>query len=400
MKISPVFNNAMVVDDDDMIRKMMLRQLNILGINNVWVYGDGYEALSHLKGEKEKPELILCDLKMPTMDGVQFLRHIVDLKFTGAIILVSGEDSRVLSTVITLAKTHQLNVLGALEKPFSIDELEDTISLFKGSENISNTTPVVIDAKMLKTALLDGKIVPYFQPKVDLTSQKIVGVESLARWIHSDLSIISPELFIPVAEDHGLINMLTIEILKTAIKQAGLWYKKGYDLKVAINFSVKNLHDLSLPDFLLQQVNEARINPDRIIIEVTESRLMDDIHSTLEVLTRFRLHGFGLSIDDFGTGYSSMEQLKMIPFDELKIDRSFVKGATNDKTALAILESSISLGKMLGMNIIAEGVETYDDWELVVSRGCDQAQGYYIAKPMSAEDFDKWLTDWELPGLG
>jgi len=161
---------------------------------------------------------------------------------------------------------------------------------------------------------------------------------------------------------------------------------------------VDNLNRLDLPEYIVERAHHAGINPHHVVLEVTESRLMEDVVKPLEILTRLRLKGLELSIDDFGTGHSSMEQLKRISFTELKIDRAFVNGATHDKTARSILESSVTLAKALGMTTVAEGVEDQEDWDIVASLGVDLIQGYFVCRPLPGPDLQDWLSEWNAQG--
>ena len=183
-------------------------------------------------------------------------------------------------------------------------------------------------------------------------------------------------------------------IVEMSIEQGRVWLEQGLELKIAINLSVDNLDDLSLLEKLVSRTANAGIAVKNIVLEVTESRLMADIAKPLEILTRLRMKGIDLSIDDFGTGHSSLEQLKRIPFTELKIDRAFVDGAARDPATRAILESAVDLAKKLNMSIVAEGVEKREDWDLVAELGCDLVQGYFVAKPMPGDEISGWKEAW------
>ncbi|MBF0248272.1 MAG: EAL domain-containing protein, partial [Alphaproteobacteria bacterium] len=251
-----------------------------------------------------------------------------------------------------------------------------------------------LDVEELRAGIDGDELEVFYQPKVAVTDKRVVGVESLVRWRHKERGLVPPVAFIPVAEEHGLIDALTDAVYAKAAAQGGKWLAQGREIKVAVNISVDSLTRLDLPEFIVATGRENGLDPAHIVLEITGSRLMEDIKSPLEILTRLRLKGVSLSIDDFGTGHSSMEQLKRIPFTELKIDRAFVYGACRDTSARAILTSSVTLAKALGMTTVAEGVEDQDDWDLVAELGVDVVQGYFIAKPMPADEFDAWLAAW------
>jgi len=385
----------LVVDDESFMRTLIARVLKGLGADHVVPCEDGRAALDRVT---MGADIILCDLNMPGMDGVEFLRHLTQTPFAGAVILISGEDQRVLSTAESLAKAHDLNVLGALSKPVTpaaLEALLETLDFGPKGTRPARRPPDHITEQDLRRGIQDDEIVVYFQPKVRVRDRKVVGVESLVRWNHRDQGMIPPMAFISLAEESGLIGPLTEIVMTKALHQGGLWLAAGQDIKVAINISVDLLTRFDLPEAIVATAAEAGLDPAHIVLEVTESRLMRDLRSSLEILTRLRLKGVGLSIDDFGTGHSSLQQLKRIPFTELKIDRAFVYGATRDPAARAILESSVGLARGLGMTTVAEGAETQEDWDLVDLLGVDMVQGYVVAQPMPADQFNAWLADWQ-----
>ncbi len=384
---------VLVVDDDKFMLDLILAALNGLGIDNVGTAANGEEALSYTG--REPVDVIFCDLNMPEMDGIEFLRHLADQKFEGGIALISGENPRVLESAEKLAKAHDLNILGALQKPLDRESLLEVLGKLerkKGRRRQGPSRKISIDE--LRRGLEGNELTVFFQPKVDLQTRRLKGVEALVRWQHPEWGLVGPGAFIPVAEEHDLIDQLTYVVLVKAIEQAGIWSSQGLDLVVSINISVDNLNWLELPEFVVEQVEKAGLKASSVILEVTESRLMQDMSSALEILTRLCMKGVGLSIDDFGTGYSSLEQLQKVPFAELKIDRAFVHGAAKDTTARAIFESSVDLAKKLNMTIVAEGVEDQEDWDFVAALGVDLVQGYFVAKPMPVDEFADWATEW------
>ena len=384
----------LVVDDEAFMRGMIVRILARIGCNAVATAESGSDALSVLSGPEGPPDVVLCDLNMPGMDGVEFLRHLAALPFAGAIVLISGEDRRVLRTAQNLAEIHALNVLGAIGKPVTPAALAEVLARYDTTPMRHSPRPAgaMATADELAAAMLADQLVPWYQPKVALASRRLVGVETLVRWYHPERGVIGPDRFIPVAEKAGLIGRLTDDIFAKAMANAGRWRADGIDLKISVNVSADSLSDLALPDRLAERAVAHGVEPTQIMLEVTESRLMADVARTLETLTRLRLKGIGLSIDDFGTGYSSMEQLRRVPFVELKIDRAFVAGATHDADARAMLESSIDLARKLDLSIVAEGAESEEDMNLVSALGCDEVQGYFVARPMPADDLLAWIA--------
>jgi EAL domain-containing protein (putative c-di-GMP-specific phosphodiesterase class I) len=205
-----------------------------------------------------------------------------------------------------------------------------------------------------------------------------------------------PDDFINFAENNGLIDDLTKTVLARALTQARVWRDAGYKLRVAVNLSMDNLVSLNFLEYVAEVTTTAGVAPKDMVLELTESRLMQDQRVPLEILARLRLKRFRLAIDDFGTGNSSLAQLDRIPFEELKIDRGFVHGAAGNDTRRAMFEASLGLARKLQMDAVAEGVEDRADWDFVREQGCDLVQGYFVARPMLAEELPAWMADWEL----
>jgi len=383
----------LILDDESFMHKLLAHMLSGLGYNSVVTCENGSEALGLVDAHSHAPNLILMDLNMPEMDGIEFVRKLVEHNYKGSLILVSGEDERVLQTAEKLVQAHHITVLGHLKKPVSLEGLASLVNKWRPAR-MHQEASKNYRADELRNAIDTGMLVNFYQPKVMLSTGEIVGVETLVRWRHPIDGLVLPDMFIGLAEDNGLVDDVTRIVLTNALKQARQWQQEGLNLKVAVNLSMDNLMSVNFADFVAATASAAGVAPSDILLEVTESRLMMDHRMPLEVLTRLRLKRFGLSIDDFGTGHSSLTQLHDIPFNELKIDRSFVHGAWRDETVLAMYNASLGLGKQLGMQVVAEGVEDREDWEFLRRTGCDLAQGYFIAHPMPAEDLPVWIAAW------
>ncbi len=384
----------LILDDDAFMRKLLAHMLGSLGFDAVTTCDSGPAALEWVDAPGKSPDLILLDLNMPDMDGIEFLRKLVEHRFKGSLILVSGENERVLQMAEKLVQAHKLTALGHLSKPVSMARLSDAVAMWRSAQDAQRTEKKRYGVRALRHAITHGELVNYYQPKVQVSTGAVVGVETLVRWQHPRDGMVYPDQFIYVAEDHGLIDALTRGVLSRALAQTRAWMDCGLPLRVAINVSMKNLSSVDFADFVVKEALAARVAPQDIVLEVTESRLMLDQRAPLEVLSRLRLKRFCLSIDDFGTGNSSLTQLHAIPFDELKIDRSFVHNAWRDPTARAMYDASLGLGKQLGMQVVAEGVEDQNDWALLQATHCDLAQGYFIARPMPAADLLAWVQAW------
>ncbi|TAN49769.1 MAG: EAL domain-containing protein [Methylococcaceae bacterium] len=385
----------LVLDDEPFMHKLLARMLANLGFTAVTTCDSGAIALASLDSPDTPPDLILLDLNMPEMDGVEFVRHLVDRNYSGSLILVSGEDERIQQSVEKLVRAHKIAILGHLCKPvlpYALSALlEQWTPPWAGAPRAAKK---VYDANAVRAAIAGGKLVNYYQPKVAVATAAVVGVETLVRWRHEVDGLVMPDQFIGVAETHGLIDELTQVVFSNALADARVWQDAGLLLKVAVNVSMDNLASLDFIDFVAARAQAAGVAPQQIVLEVTESRLMQDARTPLEILARLSLKRFRLSIDDFGTGHSSLAQLRDIPFDELKIDQSFVHGAWNNATLRVMYDASLNLARQLGMEVVAEGVEDREDWHFLRRTGCDVAQGYFIARPMPAADLPGWIADW------
>lgn len=383
----------LVLDDDPFTLKLLSRMLANMGCNSVTACDNGRIALEEIDSQNGHPDLILLDLNMPEMDGVEFVRRLADRHYGGDIILISGEGERMLLTAATLVQAHNIPVLGHLHKPVTPEGLSALLEKWSPpSQNELRMSKRNYNAEEIRAAIDSGALVNYYQPKVAVATGRVMGVETLVRWQHPLDGMVLPGEFIGVAEAHGLIDGLSRGVLAGALAQARVWQDMGLVLQLAVNVSMDNLASLDFADFVAGQAAAAGVPPQQVVLEVAENRLpAHDLRAPLETLARLRLKRFRLSIDDFGTGHSSLAQLRGIPFDELKIDRSIVHGAWAGKTEQAKYDTCLGIAKQLGMEVVAEGVEDHDDWNFLHRTKCDLAQGYFIAHPMPAADLPAWI---------
>ncbi len=232
-----------------------------------------------------------------------------------------------------------------------------------------------------------------FQPQVDIATGRISGAEALIRWKHPTRGNVPPGVLLPIAERTGLMPQLTLWVLEHAVAQAAQWRRVGLDIHVAVNVSAIVLVDATLPDRITETLERHALTPDNLCVEVTEDAVMRDTSRAIAILERIKASGVEISVDDFGTGQSSLEQLKNVPADELKLDRSFVLGMVDDPQDAAIVGSVVGLGRALGLRVVAEGVETPQVWQRLSELGCDVAQGFGLARPMPAAQFERWARE-------
>ena len=257
-------------------------------------------------------------------------------------------------------------------------------TLYEPEQDTSDAARLAL-AGELRGAIDNEELVVHFQPKAELESGLIVGVEALVRWQHPERGFIPPNEFIPIAERTGLIKPLSQYVVASALRQCGEWRAAGYDLHVAVNLTIPDLLDLELPDRIGELLAETGVRPGQLELEVTETTILADPFRVRQVLNRLNEMGLRLAIDDFGTGYSSLAYLKNLPVHTIKIDRSFVMGMCEDASDATIVRSTIDLGRNLGLGVVAEGIESQEVWDALRADGCSLAQGYFISRPASAE---------------
>jgi EAL domain-containing protein (putative c-di-GMP-specific phosphodiesterase class I) len=386
----------LLVDDDPFMLGMQSRMLRDLGYDQLVTAGSAESALSLLSDDARTVDVILCDLKMPGMDGIAFLQVLNASAFRGSVILLSGEGLRIMHSVRKLLEGSPMVILGALEKPASRVAMSALLDRWKPATtlHLDFATPSMSAGEM-RRAQIECPWVLHFQPKVDVRSGAFVGVEALVRWNHPELGLLYPDRFIGAAEEFGTIDALTDWVLRAAVVQLAHWRRRSMRIHMAVNVSMESLR---APDFSARVGDLVRASccaPEDVTLEIAESRLMAHSSVPMETLVRLRMQRFGLSIDDFGTGHSSLAQLRDVPFTELKVDQTFVVGARHNQIIRPILEGSIGIAKRLGLQVVGEGAETQDDWQLLREIDCDFAQGWYIGKPMPAELIPVWLERWQ-----
>lgn len=244
----------------------------------------------------------------------------------------------------------------------------------------------------LRHAIEHDEMVLHYQPKVDLKTRRVTGMEALVRWRHPEFGMVPPDQFIVPAEKTGLIKPLTRWILGKALHECRTCHQAGAKISVAVNLSRRNLHDPELPEQVASTLKSCNILPEHLVLEITESAIMADPARAMEILGRLNDMGVRLSIDDFGTGYSSLASLKKLPVKEIKIDRSFVKNMAVNEDDAMIVRSTIELAHNLCLQVVAEGVEDQPTLDRLTVLGCDSAQGYYISRPLLADDLSRWLA--------
>jgi EAL domain-containing protein (putative c-di-GMP-specific phosphodiesterase class I)/CheY-like chemotaxis protein len=381
-----------VVDDNIDVCELVCAAAEAMGLE----CASATDAETFLRMLTSDTDLILLDLVMPDMDGVELLRLLAQQKCQAGIILISGTGKRIIESASQLAHALGLSIVGNLQKPFRIAELEKALGQLASSEEVPTArqdSRVIIRNEDLRRAILRDEFVLHYQPQVDIVTGRVIGVEALIRWRHPERGLVFPESFIGRMEKLGIIDELGWLVANRGMSEVRQFADcDGRVPMLAINESPYSLHDLKFPDVLLALAEKYGIPPDHVTVEITESSLIQELSKTLDILTRLRMKGFKLSIDDFGTGYAMMQQLKVVPATELKIDRSFIFDMHKNERDRVIVQKTIEMGHELGMHVIAEGVETGEQLDFLKLNGCNSAQGYFFSRPLPANEMVGWLA--------
>jgi EAL domain-containing protein (putative c-di-GMP-specific phosphodiesterase class I)/ActR/RegA family two-component response regulator len=387
----------LVAEDHDFQRRTLVRMLTSLGARRVLEAADGRAALAAFREATEPVHIMICDLDMPEMDGMELIRRVGEAGSHVSVILASALDRHLVASVETMTTAYGMNLLGAIEKPATPEKLRDLIARHGApapgrTGGAPGTATVSTDDVM--AGLRAGQFEPFFQPKVELSTRTVIGAEALARWRHPERGIVPPGAFVSALEAAGQVDALTWMMLEKSAAVAARWWAEGERLSISVNLSIASLSDPTIADRVTDVVRRQGVDPKAMILEITETAAMTNVGPSLENLARLRVKGFGLSIDDYGTGYSSMQQLARIPFTELKLDQGFVGNCATHAQHRAIVESSLDMARRLRLKTVAEGVETQAGWDLLRELGCELGQGYFISRPLPADDFLRWAGEW------
>ena len=386
----------LIVDDDQDQRYLLARTLAGMGTARVIEAQSGHEALALLDRAGHAVDIVVTDLQMPNIDGMELVRRIGERKLPVSVIIVSGLDGVLLASAATMAQAYGVRVIGTIEKPATRAKFCSVLSHFRTPVPATEAEDDIVYAPTAHdvcTGISAGQIEPFFQAVVELGSGKVVGAEALARWRHPTRGILGPEVFLPPLAHAGYLDELSWIMLSMATMEAGLWRRADLPMTVSVNVSSSSLADPRYAEAVTQIVTGHGLDPSEMILELTETEAILNIAAALENLTRLRIMGFGLAIDDYGVGYSSMQALSRMPFTEIKIDRSFVSAAAGDPKYRLMIEHTVAVAHELGLKTVAEGVETRAECDLLASLGCDRIQGYLVAKPVEGSRFLRWMLE-------
>jgi EAL domain-containing protein (putative c-di-GMP-specific phosphodiesterase class I)/CheY-like chemotaxis protein len=386
----------LVAEGDPGQRQALVDMLRRLGAAQVVDVPDGHGVLRHLSADfVPAVNIAILDLALPGIDALELIRRLAENGSRAGIIVAGAQKSDVLFSIETMAQAYGVDLLGAIAKPVGEQRLQTLIGNYQGARADSGVKPgPVFSFAEVGRGLQAREFDPFFQPKIELETGLVKGLEMFARWRHPEHGVLGPAAFMRALEENKRIDFLDWSMIEKSVAACRTLHDKGIPISVSINVDQATL---AHPQFMAQIgacLERHRILADYITFEMTESAVLSAEPHFLERLLRLRMQGFGLAIDDYGTGRSNLQLLAAVPFTELKIDRSFVDGASRRRAISTVLKSCLGLARSLDRRSVAVGVETKQDWDFLQGLGCTYAQGYYIAKPMPVEEFPDWLNDW------
>ncbi len=385
--------NVLIIDDSLTACKTLEQQFNALGVVNVDFCWDGRNAIRLLKKYQAQYQIVVVDLHMPNMDGIELLTKLKGIDFKGGVIIASAMEERIIQAASQVVINSRLRLLGSLSKPVTSERLKaciDRLSMMtpKATDSVKH-----VDIEELREAIKDSKIIPYYQAQMDATSGKVKGFEILCRvQVGEQLKLLTPDSFIQVAEKHNLLNILMERLLTKAIEdwQDIKQLPDCKDVSLSFNLSPNQLTQFGWPKRLFHFCETNKIDTQKVTVEITENQALDK-ESQHSCISRLRMHKFGVALDDFGTGYTNLSQLRCLPISELKLDISLVKGISKDPLAQAILGSMQEVSKSLNITLVAEGVEDIEDYNYLEGIPNLRMQGYLICRPKPFSEMMRWL---------
>jgi len=386
----------LVAQADPSERRALVALLGQLGAGQVTDVADGAAALQALEaGVTPRVNVALIDLDLPGMDGLTLLRRLGEIQCAARLIVTGAQPADLLFSVETLAEAFGIELLGAIARPVAAVTLKPVLENYTPLPRFAQTPAEPrFTFQQVGIGLQKRQFEPYFQPKIELATGQVKGLEVFARWNHPEHGVLGPASFVDALGESGRIDFLDWSMIELSVERQR--WLQDQDIAIPISLNIAS-ETLAHPAFVRQMsacLERHGVDATDVTFEISESSVLNTDPDFIERLVRLRMMGFGLAIDDYGTGRSNLQLLARIPFTELKIDRSFVDGASRRLPLSTLLRSCLSLAHSLDRKSVAVGVETRRDWDFLQALGCTYAQGYHIANPMPATAFPAWLSDW------
>ena len=387
----------LVAEADAAQRRTLVELLGQLGARRVTDVPDGHLALQHLEhGFTPKVDVAIVDLALPGMDGLELLRNLGSLGVDVRLVVTGAQPAGLLFSVETLAQAFGVDLLGTISKPVTAAKLKPLLENYTPLARNEDAAPLGprFSFQEIGIGLQKRQFEPFFQPKIELATGQVKGLEAFARWRHPEHGVLGPGAFIDALEQNNRVDFLDWSMIELSAERCRWFQDQGIPVPISINLAPETLAHPAFVRQITACIARHRILPEYLTFEMPESSVLNTDPEFIERLVRLRMMGFGLAIDDYGTGRSNLQLLARIPFSELKIDRSFVDGASKRRPLGTVLRSCLGLAHSLDRMSVAVGVETRQDWDFLQNLGCTYAQGYHIANPMEAAAFPAWLEDW------
>jgi EAL domain-containing protein (putative c-di-GMP-specific phosphodiesterase class I)/FixJ family two-component response regulator len=389
--------SVIVVDDSEIIRTVMQAILEKLDNLEVACFASGKEALPAIAEHPENTTLVFIDLNMPEMDGMEVIRRLGRSGFKGGVVIFSDLEKRIISLASDIAKKNQIHLITSISKPITEENVSAALEKFHSFLDRMQQPNSNMTLEEIELAIKTGRLTPYYQPKIDMASQRLVGLELLARIVTpGNTDAITADSFIPVADACGLMDELTLTLLEKALiefKEIEKYAQQSFTL--SLNLSPNQLGNLDSINLIYNLFETHNIQPEQIIIEITEESALQT-SKQLETLNRFKMNGYGISLDDFGSGFTNIKQLSQLPLSEVKIDRSLITNIHLDGFSQIVVNTLIDLSQELNFKLAAEGIETINELNYLQSLDAELSlQGFMISKPKPKDETIRWLNNWQ-----
>ena len=382
----------LVVEDHELQRSMLAQLLRTLGAGEVHVAEDGRAALRVLRDPDRPIDIVVSDMSMPGMDGLEFIRNLSDSGTRVSLIMVSALDQDVLLSIAHMANAYKVQLLGVMAKPPTAAKLVPMVELFRSGTPTRKGIEDGIELQEIADAWAHDELEAWLEPRVHLTTGTVRSLEVSPRWRHATRGVLQPEAFLPSIRARGLNDDFVWLMVQKAAAHCHELQQQGHDLSVSVNLALTSLNDPKIASRVQHIVEAAGIPPQRMVLSVSEAALNTDSAKALENLARLRVLGFGVAVDDFGNGPMEMEQLSLVAFTEMKIKSSFVSGSGCKGNAQVGLAASLEIGQRLRLKTIASGVSSKEEWAFLRGWECDFGQGPFISAPLPVADVPGWLA--------
>lgn len=392
-----MLNSVLVVEDVKSVQQVLVEQLTQLGVRQVTAVSDGLQALDAVQQSPNSFQAIITDLLMPNMDGLQLLEQLGDAGYQGGVIIASGLERRIIELSVEIARSHQVRLVGSLSKPVTSEQLHILMQRVLRLSDTKFEEKQPLSQEQVLTAIEQGHLLPYYQPKIDALSRQITGYEVLCRVdLPGEKHILLPDLFISTAAKFKLLDQLTEQLLEQSLSEVYKHQKEfvnGFP-SLAFNLSPVQLFEESMVERIIELAVRFRLLPKFLTLEVTEQQALHKPEQ-LSLLNRLRIHGFGVALDDFGTGFTNLKQLRELPFTEIKLDKCLSQGIHQDQLSQVVLDSLFAFADKLDMKIVVEGIDDIADFEFLQGKALTSLQGFLISRPKPLSEIIRWQRAWQ-----